>query len=541
MRRSTKKKPVISAVLLGLIVALMQDIQAQESGEGVRTIHLTQDDGQVRYETRIFELKHATADDMLPFVRTAVLRYSANSNAQKVTGENGNHEIIVSTGVKFMPYVEQIVAALDHESPVNQNGQAIQGTGVERIAYEPKYRAAAQFSDLIGKTLSSDSGKAFVNPTTNVISWQDQKQAAENTLDWVKRLDRPLPQANIRLNYYELRESDLKDLGMDYLAWKNGPGVNLFNAGFNAGHILVNETLYKAMTQVPFSMANSWAFGGFFTAPMFDMSFIRCLQQSGQASIAADANVTALSTPIRTQDEYMDLLVKQSKNPDTAPYVYKVNMTPEYQNIAKNTLGRQFVGKSFKEDEGGEEICNPPTLQAKIINPFICFAANDEDRDTDGFIPDTPEYYNKMHEIRESGGVLFNYELYFKDVVERGNTGIELSNSSVFSGATTIGFNEEKVLSVYEKENDVEQIIGLPILSRIPIIKYFASTTTHIRERTYIIITAEALPVHPNMTEKLDNNSTNTKVFRRIEKIFKKTEEELEQEALSEKNDEVVK
>lgn len=528
--KKTKRK-ICQLSAFALVSCFLSGVQTygQSTDSGVRTVHLTQDDGQIRYETKVFELKNTSADDVLPFVRTAVLRYSTNSNAQKVTGDNGNHTIIVSTGKKFMPYVEEIVNALDHGETITPDGKVINGTGVERVAYEPKYRAAAQFSELIEKTLASNSGKAYVNPSTNIIAWQDQKQAAEQTLAWMKRLDRPLPQANIRLNYYELRESDLNDVGVDFLAWKNGPGVNLLNVGYNAGRIAVDEILYNMMEQMPFAMANNWALGGFFTAPQFDMSFLRCLQQNGQASRSADANVTAVSTPIRSQSEYMNLLLEQAEHPDVSKYIYTVNMEPEYQNLQKNTLGRSFIGKSYIEDEYGNKIADPPLLNAKIINPFICYAAEDSERDADGFIPDTPEYYGNMKNIRDSGGVLFQYELCFKDVVERGNMGSELSNSALFSGAVTIGFNEEKVLSVYEKENNVEQVIGVPVLCRLPILKYLTGTTTHIRERTYIIVTAEAIPIHPDMKGKLGNESINSRIERRTD-TFKKNAGKLENE-----------
>ena len=49
----------------------------------------------------------------------------------------------------------------------------------------------------------------------------DVKVLSQAILAWVKYLDRPVPQVNLRLNYYEIRESDLRDIGLDYLAWKN--------------------------------------------------------------------------------------------------------------------------------------------------------------------------------------------------------------------------------------------------------------------------------------------------------------------------------
>ena len=38
----------------------------------------------------------------------------------------------------------------------------------------------------------------------------------------------------------------------------------------------------------------------------------------------------------------------------------------------------------------------------------------------------------------------------------------------------------------------MEQTLGLPFFSRIPILKYLFSTETTIKERTYVVVTAEA-------------------------------------------------
>ena len=119
-----------------------------------------------------------------------------------------------------------------------------------------------------------------------------------------------------------------------------------------------------------------------------------------------------------------------------------------------------------------------------------------------------------MPNKNSKGGLIFNYSIFFKNVVERGNTGSELSNSVAFSGAATLGFGTEKVLAVYEKENWVEQTIGLPILCRIPVLKYLFSTTTKIQERTYIVITAEATPMSAKVGSKAHVSAT-TKIERR--------------------------
>ena len=472
--------------------------------DSVRTIRLRQDDAQVRFESKVYELKNASAQEILPFVNSAVLRYDRNSTVRYVNATAGKGEaLLVSTGKDFIPYVDKIVAALDRKvSKKAADGSTISGTGITRVSYSPQYRAAADLARVINSTITSDTGALYINEETNTIYWRDQAASAQRTLEWVKKLDRPLPQVRIRLNYYEVRDSDLKDWGFDYLAWKNGPGVNLFNAGYNAGSMVVHELLEN----VPYVLSNTWGLGGFFTAPQFDMSFIRCLQQSGNANAVATGSLLMINTPVGSKSDLALLRSVQSADPSKAPFIYRTSMTPEYQTIGKNVLGRTLVGKSYYEDADGVMHADPPQLELQVLNPFIC--ANN---------PADPK----------SGGVIFDYSLYFKSVVERGNTGSELSNSALFSGSTTLAFGKEKILAIYEKENDVEQTIGLPVLCRIPVIKYLFSTVTSIKERTYIAVSAEAVYVDINAPEQSFNaDSVATGIDRRIENPFRAEKED---------------
>jgi len=262
-------------------------VWAADNGDS-RTIRLRMDDAQTRFASKVYELKNASAEDIAPFITSAVLRYDRNSTIRNVSSSKSSKQaILVSTGREFIPYVDKIVATLDRKvAKKSKDGSTISGTGLTRIAYSPKYRAASDLANVINSTISSNAGELFINKETNTIYWRDQDAAAKRTLSYLEKLDRPLPQVRVRVNYYEVRDSDLKDWGFDYLAWKNGPGVNLFNVGYNAGELVVNELLEN----VPYVLSNSWGLGGFFTAPQFDMSFIRCLQQEGNANVAATSS-----------------------------------------------------------------------------------------------------------------------------------------------------------------------------------------------------------------------------------------------------------
>ena len=72
--------------------------------DSVRTIRLRQDDAQVRFESKVYELKNASAQEILPFVNSAVLRYDRNSTVRYVNATAGKGEaLLVSTGKDFIP------------------------------------------------------------------------------------------------------------------------------------------------------------------------------------------------------------------------------------------------------------------------------------------------------------------------------------------------------------------------------------------------------------------------------------------------------
>ena len=69
----------------------------------------------------------------------------------------------------------------------------------------------------------------------------------------------------------------------------------------------------------------------------------------------------------------------------------------------------------------------------------------------------------------------------------------------------------------------MEQTIGIPILCRIPYLKYLFSTVTSIKERTYIIVSAEAsvVDLNNNAPHQHPSKSVTKGVHRRIENPFR--------------------
>ena len=479
-----KEKKIIAALALAAGIAgtgLLYGAPPQEKEEkDIRTIRLLQDDGQIRIVSKVYELKHLKATDVRPFVEAAVKRYSRSSNVERVNYPHAKRQmLIVSTGEDFIPYVDDLIAGLDKPGKPGKSGSLIEGTGITRITYIPNYRAAEDIVRLINAgTVASSEGRAFLNQDTNTIYWKDDNVKAQAILAWVKYLDRPVPQVNLRLNYYEIRESKLRDIGLDYLAWKTGPGMDIFSAGFDGGKAFSNEAIWQLISgayklaDLTKNFSTSWSYGAFFTAPQFDLSFVRILQQSGNAKLAAHADLTFVNTAV-----YDDPALNTH-----LPKIYTATLTPGYENISKNDDDQSRIVES-----------GDSTLTLNVFNPVICFGAAPDEIKANGQIPSTEAFYAK-----NNGGVVFAYKLASKTVTEKSNRGDELGNSSTLAGELTLGFKTEKLLASYVREQDVEQTVGIPFLVKIPVLKYLFGTTTTIRERTYIIVTAEANLVHPN-------------------------------------------
>ena len=90
------------------------------------------------------------------------------------------------------------------------------------------------------------------------------------------------------------------------------------------------------------------------------------------------------------------------------------------------------------------------------------------------------------------GTLFFGYELQSANVVERNNVGAELIETSRIAGNCLIPLDEEFLLGRWEKESKVTQVIGVPWLSDIPVLRYLFSTETESIEKTHVCVTVTA-------------------------------------------------
>jgi hypothetical protein len=421
-----------------------------------QTLRLVQDDAQDYMVSKIFTLKYIQANDIAPFVTGMIKRYNMNSSVTYFTYTYGSVQqqiLSVTTPEKMMIHVEDFLRKADRPAAgVSAGGEVIRGTGITRGVYRPKYRSGQILVDLIVNAIVNAGPYSSLygyDANSNQIYWKDNAFNTSYVYQFLSYLDRPPPQVRITFSLYEIRESSLRDMGIEYLAWKNGPGLNLFQVGWQA---LDLSSSGSAALQ-----SFSGPLGGFFFAPQFDASFIRILEQSGNAEIRSRGEMTVSNSDSRT---------------------YQLSFNPAYQNIVKNDNDRTSV-------TAADLSARSNLFTISIIKPIVCI----DDGASEGF---TINPYKPGENAGLPGVLYFGYTVNNSGTVERNNFGTELLSTSSFSGNVTIALNNETVLGTWDGEREVEQTIGIPWLCEIPYLKYLFSTTTVNYEKSLFFLTVTA-------------------------------------------------
>lgn len=361
-------------IIASTFTTIAEEPTETSDNDRVQKIRFIEDDAQNYMSSKIYELKHVRANDITPFILGAVKRYANNSNVERINYKAAKRQMIsVTCPAPLIPYIDSMVATLDYPSILDSYGSAFQGTGIERMVYYPQYRGTETMVNVMLKTgipsnategANQDALLKFDNHT-NLIYWKDNINKSQDLSKYLKWLDRPVPQVEFTFQVYEIRESDLKDIGLDYLAWKNGPGLNILDVG---ARYINGSGLTDAFG----------TYGFFFFAPSFDFSFLRILEQDGRATVASGASLTL-----------------SSGNDGSISFV------PSYQNITKDKNFKSEVVPSAN-DHFTVKIQSPSIMlgvqdSARTLFKYNLTARNVVERDVHG---------NELYEISENVGAL---------------------------------------------------------------------------------------------------------------------------------------
>ncbi|MDD3153642.1 MAG: hypothetical protein PHS41_02150, partial [Victivallaceae bacterium] len=234
-----KLPAMMSAATVLAVAAIWPETAFAASGaaDKERTIVISEDRAQHFMTSKVYELKHVSAHDLLPYLLGAVKRFDPQSRVQSLDYSVGGKEfLVISTGNLLMPWIDDLVAKLDYPAKrVDANNRAIAGDGISRWVYCPEYRSDDDMRKAVDQTFTGGygSGASYFDEPTNMFYFKTSKSQGEEYLAFLKKLDRPVPQVEVTMRVYMVSDNDFRELGIDYVSWKNGPGGKLFATGWN--------------------------------------------------------------------------------------------------------------------------------------------------------------------------------------------------------------------------------------------------------------------------------------------------------------------
>ncbi len=193
--------------------------------------------------TRVYVLKHADPYEIRPFIMAAVRSRRVDTNDTKVEAiryMDGTGMLIVSAEqYRFEPVengmsINQIVEMLDKPGLASETGRKF-------FLYYPKYWDSATLAALVrrvGMTEADDDVELQGGIDTvradvglNALMFHTSPFSQKAIERILKEYDAPVTEALVDYKIYEIDSEDDGNLGVDFQAWKNGPGADLFAAG----------------------------------------------------------------------------------------------------------------------------------------------------------------------------------------------------------------------------------------------------------------------------------------------------------------------
>ncbi len=208
------------------------------------TVHFISTSNDPDIITKTYVLRHADPYELRPYLRDALQAERISGGAGKVEAikyRDGTGILMVSAeDYKFDKAmmnggdtIDEIIAKLDQPQITSSSGKS-------QFLYLPRYRSAAEVAaqlvnvgmDAPGSVQENQRGQdfAYVDPELNSVFFYPSKFSVKNIKEMVQVFDQPVPEVKVAVQVYELEGENDDKLGVDFQAWKNGPGTDLFAA-----------------------------------------------------------------------------------------------------------------------------------------------------------------------------------------------------------------------------------------------------------------------------------------------------------------------
>ena len=299
--QSRRGNPSPGKVISNINEYTFQDEQVNlgPDDEDVLVIRTDQKVNLNRFVVKTFPLKNVTPREIRNIFRELTGKEGGRAEVirDKKTRDNWL-QVIVPTWV--LPYIEKVIPALDEEW-VRQFDD-----GSAQAYYTARHREIAAVKRLVDNW--GGEGDSFLDPRNNAALISDEPYRVASWIEkGAKVVDVPEHQGNFKITVYEINTNNDLKLGLDYGAWKNGPGRNLFDVGAagydihghyrNASSFLDPLNHRDVLPNYSPQGGNDLEFSSYFYTAnyMLTAAYVDFLASKGRAKVMAQSTIQVVS------------------------------------------------------------------------------------------------------------------------------------------------------------------------------------------------------------------------------------------------------
>ncbi|MBO5763095.1 MAG: hypothetical protein J6R85_04405 [Lentisphaeria bacterium] len=491
--------------------------------EGAEVVHFIRDNNDPRVITKTYVLKNIDAYAIRDYLRQMVQskRVGNTTQQQAYPGNTSQPDIATvsapelnpataqpgyapqlqlgsNTAVECLKYADGtgllIVSAEDYRFEDQQTGIGIdslvammdnmaQGPisyGSQMFLYMPKFVPARNLMPLIenvGMNISDvtelwqGSDIVAYDPDLNWLIFDVANYSCDNIAAMLAKYDVPVPQVRLKITVYEVYRENDDRIGLDFLAWKNNDGADLFSAG---GRYRNNWSAAFSAGRLPDRGYGSERTSFYNFNPKWNTRYLDFLVSRGKAQIAHSGelcirNNTPASLSRTTQIFYSDNSTPVTGSADTPDLGVGA-----YQLLSRIIGAVSDTGSDVPVGKGNAQV-----LTASASFGFTMTVKNasvnlDETR----------------FDLTLENSSLIGFTSAGSPRIAPGNT----VNQQVSLPHGTNRF----VIGGLNKEQTVRSTTGIPYLCRIPWIGYLFGTDSTSIKHSDLIVVGECTREMPN-------------------------------------------
>ncbi len=470
-----------------------------EVSKDTDVVHFVRANNDPDVITKTYVLKHADPYEIRSYLRQIVQTRRVDDSDTGIQAVKYND----GTGVVM-------VSAEDYRFEDSENGQGIDSiietldkpnvfsaSGRTTWLYQPKFRSAAELKKMVRIAGAAMAGDATENigggdrvesdPYLNVVFFNASPFSKANIDRLLKQYDCPYPEVNAKVTVYEIYAENDAKLGLDFQAWKNNDGIDLFNAGgrfmqnYVSGTEMVRDAKWSSTKYLNFNPKWSTRYIDFLTSRGKAKVLHRCelnVRNNTTAGIARTTQVFLASAEPIEDDAIKD------KNGN------KVGSDKVQVGGVDVKIGGVDVLQI-----GGEEVDGDPAVPLMKGNQITTEAS-----DEFGFyMTITPSIAADatMLDVSISNSSLIGYTTKGEPRIQKG---AGVASTFMISNKGT-----KLVIGGIEKRDVVSVSNGLPFLKDLPFVGWIFSTESESTKRSQLLVVAEILPVRPAGEEEIQS------------------------------------